>query len=250
MDMKKTIAIMMLSISAVSFAKGGGQGNSQTKSAGKQDAMMMQQQQHMVTLNPEQQKEFYEMNKANIRKTQNYTLQIRETELQMEKELLKDKPNMRKLDKLTEKKAAFAEKREKAMLKHSIQMKEKFGMNYANGQQSRVGIQNNKRNRPQHMKKLNPEQEMEFKKKNALYMQNAQQHMIRVREINLQMHKEMLAEKPNMEKLNMLTEQRIKVQADMEKERLRHRIEMRDKFNDFMMEDSLDHEFEVRPEIN
>jgi Spy/CpxP family protein refolding chaperone len=230
MSMKKMVAIMVLSISAVSFAKTGMQGNTNMGRTGKQT--MMQQQ--MVVLTPEQQKEFYKMNDSHMKQTKSYIIQMRETDLDMQKELLKDKPNIKKLNKLSNKKAAFEMKMEKEKLNYRIQMKEKFGVDSFQGNMNQNMMNNT--NRSQYKRQMTPAQEQEFRNQNNLYRRQSAEYRLQMREINTEMHREMLQKNPDMKKLEMLTEKKIKLQSEMEKNMLRYRVEMNEKYQDHMIE--------------
>lgn len=235
MNMKKMVAIMALSMSAVSFAKAGTPVNSNVKNTGQQ----VMRHQQAVILTPEQQKEFYEMNQEAMKISKSYMIQIRETELDMQKELLKDKPNMKKLDKLINKKAAFKIKREKTMLDYRIQLKEKFGIDNFHGAM-RQNMKNNKGRKNPSNQKLTQEQQQEIRKNNIDNRKENLEYRLQIREIKLDMQKEMLSENPNMEKIEMLTEKRIKIQSEMEKTMLRNRLELKEKFYDYITESDME----------
>ncbi|WP_319370896.1 hypothetical protein [uncultured Ilyobacter sp.] len=237
MNIKKIVVIMVLSISAVSFAKARLAGNSNIKNSGQKFIM-----QQMVVLTPEQQKEFYKMNDAAMRKSQNYMIQIRETDLNIQKELLKDKPNIKKLNKLSNKKAAFEIKREQELLKHRIRVKEKFGIDNFKGAMNQRMISNANRNRPQYNKRLTSEQEQELINQNTAYRKERQEYRLQIREISNDIQNEMFSKNPDMKKIELLTEKRIKLQSEMEKHMLRNRLKLRENFEYYMIEDDIDDE--------
>ena len=237
MNMKKMVAIMVLSMSAVSFAHSGSQTNSNVKNTGQQ----VMRHQQAVVLTPEQQKEFYEMNQEAMKISKSYMIQIRETELDMQKELLKDEPNMKKLDKLINKKAAFKIKREKAMLDYRIQLKEKFGIDNFHGamRQNMTNNKDNKKRKPSNQK-LTQEQQQEIRKNNIDNRKENLEYRLQIREIKLDMQKEMLSENPDMKKIEMLTEKRIKIQSEMEKTMLRNRLELKEKLYDYITDSEME----------
>jgi Spy/CpxP family protein refolding chaperone len=240
MNMKKMVAIMALSMSAVSFAKAGTPVNSNMKNTGHK----IMRQEQIVVLTPEQQKEFYKMNEEHMKDSKLYMIQIRETELDMQKELLKDEPNMKKLDKLINKKAAFKIKREKEMLNYRIQLKEKFGIENFRGAMRQNMTNNTGRRRSPSNQRLSPEQQQELRRDNINNRKENEEYRLQVREIKLEMQKEMLLDNPDMKKIEMLTEKRIKIQSEMEKANLRNRLELKEKFYNYMtdtdMEDEMD----------
>ncbi|WP_320046289.1 hypothetical protein [uncultured Ilyobacter sp.] len=238
MNMKKMVVIMVLSMSAVSFAKAGAQVNSNMRNTGQQ----IMKHQQIVVLTPEQQKEFYKMNQEAMKKFKSYMIQIRETDLDMQKELLKDKPNMKKLDKLINKKAAFKIKREKEMLNYRIHLREKFEIDDFHGAMRQNMMNNTGRKRIQSNMRLTPEQEQELRRDNTINRKENEEYRLQMREIKIKMQKEILSKNPDMKKIEMLTEKRIKIQSEMEKTMLRNRLELKEKFHDYIIDTDMEDE--------
>uniref|UniRef100_UPI003564AA67 hypothetical protein n=1 Tax=Ilyobacter sp. TaxID=3100343 RepID=UPI003564AA67 len=90
--------------------------------------------------------------------------------------------------------------------------------------------------RSQYKRQMTPAQEQEFRNQNNLYRRQSAEYRLQMREINTEMHREMLQKNPDMKKLEMLTEKKIKLQSEMEKNMLRYRVEMNEKYQDHMME--------------
>lgn len=230
MKMKKMLVIMTLVISATSFANM----NGQKANIGKQEIM----QKEISNLTKEQQKEFYEMNRAARKKIQGYKIQIEETEIQIKKELLKDKPNTKKLDKLSEKKASFKAGLEKYMVQHRIQVKEKFGdilpgheRRGENNLQERRNLKNRK-NFNQSQEKPKGARKPQIEKREMT--QESKENRLNIRKINLEIRLEMMSDKPDISKIEKLIESKVEIETKIEKSRLRKRIERNEKSFELM----------------
>jgi hypothetical protein len=232
MKMKKMVVIMTLVISAASFASMNGQGSTNT---GKQKMM----QQEISILTQEQQQEFQEMNLEAMKKSQSYKLQIEETDIKIKKELLKDEPNIKKLDKFSEEKASLKTKLEKYMIGHKIEMKEKFGSDVSQGLRKKDGNRLQDKNNQQDKKNQKDMKNTNQRKENNQRQmreinQEDQQNKIMVRKINLEIRLEMMAEKPDMEKIKTLIENKAEIQTKMEKSKIRRIVERNEKIIEFI----------------
>ncbi len=82
---------------------------------------------------------------------------------------------------------------------------------------------------------LTPEQQAEFNELHAKHRNDMQRSMLDIREINLKIQKEMLADKPNQKNIDKLVDQKSKLQAQHQKDMLKFRLEMKEKFGMEMM---------------
>ncbi len=77
---------------------------------------------------------------------------------------------------------------------------------------------------------LTPEQQAEFNELHAKHRNDMQRPMLDIKEINLKIQKEMLADKPNQKNIDKLVDQKSKLQAQHQKDMLKFRLEMKEKF--------------------
>lgn len=82
----------------------------------------------------------------------------------------------------------------------------------------------------QQMNNLSPEQQAEYNELHGKHRAAMQKSMLEMKEINLKIQKEMLAEKPKQRSLNRLVDQKSKLQAQKQKSMLKFRLEMKEKF--------------------
>lgn len=82
---------------------------------------------------------------------------------------------------------------------------------------------------------LTPEQQTEYNELHAKHRVVMQKSMLEMKEINLKIQKEMLAEKPNQKNINKLIDQKSKLQADKQKDMLKFRLDMKEEFGIEMM---------------
>ncbi len=80
------------------------------------------------------------------------------------------------------------------------------------------------------MNNLTPEQQAEYNELHGKHRAAMQKSMLEMKEINLKIQKEMLAEKPNQRNINRLVDQKSKLQAQKQKDMLKFRLEVKDKF--------------------
>ena len=107
----------------------------------KQNEMMQQSKmgmgynamQQTVALSPEQKIQLEELHLKYLNKVQDDMLKIRELNLELEKELLAESIDTKKIDKLIDKKAQLQAKIEKNMIDYKIEAKEKFGISISGG---------------------------------------------------------------------------------------------------------------------
>jgi len=101
-----------------------------------------------------------------------------------------------------------------------------YNGNPAYGNRGRMG---------QHYEVLTPEQQNEFSRLHDEHMIKMRRSMLDIREINLKIEREMMKDKPNSNTINKLIDERARAQGEHQKEMLKFRIEMRDKFGVDMM---------------
>jgi len=87
----------------------------------------------------------------------------------------------------------------------------------------------------QQMNDLTPEQQAEFNTLHAKQMKEKQKTMLDIKEVNLKIQREMIAENPNQKNIDKLIDQRAKLQAKNQKDMLNFRLEMKEKFGIEMM---------------
>ncbi len=87
----------------------------------------------------------------------------------------------------------------------------------------------------QQMNNLTPEQQAEYNELHGKHRAAMQKSMLEMKEINFKIQKEMLAEKPNQSNINRLVDQKSKLQAQKQKDMLKFRLEMKEKFGIEMM---------------
>lgn len=82
----------------------------------------------------------------------------------------------------------------------------------------------------QQMENLTPEQQEEFSKLYNKQTNKMRRSMLDIKEINLKIQKEMLAETPNQKNINKLIDQKSNLQAQRQKDVLNYKIDMKEKF--------------------
>lgn len=83
---------------------------------------------HMHSLTPEQHREFQEMMNTHMRENHKLMLEMRSIDLDIEIEMLKDKPNKKNIDNLIDKRSRIHSDMHKNMLRNRMEIKEKFGV--------------------------------------------------------------------------------------------------------------------------
>jgi hypothetical protein len=145
--MKKLVITAMLLSSMAAFAENGGttykNGMIQQQSGMMQQQNQMMQQsktgmgynamQQTAALSPEQKIQLEELHLKYLNKVQDDMLKIRELNLELEKELLAESVDTKKIDKLIDKKAQLQAKIEKNMIDFRIEAKEKIGISISGG---------------------------------------------------------------------------------------------------------------------
>ena len=81
------------------------------------------------------------------------------------------------------------------------------------------------------LESLTAEQQEEFNALHKEHMDSMKLVSLNMKEINLQIEKEMLAENPNQTNLNKLIDKKSNLQAEMQKERLSFKLEMKEKYD-------------------
>lgn len=119
--MKKLLAVCMVVVSlnvvAENHMMGESRGMPMTGEAG-----------HMHSLTPEQQNEFQDMMNAHMRENHKLMLEMRSIDLEIEREMLKDKPNKKNIDILIDKRSKLHSDMYKNMLRNRMEIKEKLGV--------------------------------------------------------------------------------------------------------------------------
>ena len=82
---------------------------------------------------------------------------------------------------------------------------------------------------------LTPEQQEEFNELHSKHRVDMQRSMLNIKEINLEIQRELTAEKPNEDNINRLIDEKAKLQADNQKEMLKFKVGMKEKFGIEMM---------------
>ncbi len=125
--MKKILAICMVvvSLNAVAANHMAGQGKGMPMMGGATG--------YMHNLTPEQQKEFQEMMRSHMKENRKIMLDMKFVDLDIERELFNDKPDMKKIDRLIDLKSKHQAKMYKNMIRHKVKMKEKFGIEMMGG---------------------------------------------------------------------------------------------------------------------
>lgn len=127
--MKKIIAILAVVVSAGAFAQTmdhSAHGNSDTVDM--EHGRMMNQ---VVNLTPDQQAAYNDLHNKHRADMQKAMLDIKEINLQIEREMTAEKPNQKNINKLIDQKAAIQAEKGKSMLNFKIEAKEKFGIEMA-----------------------------------------------------------------------------------------------------------------------
>jgi len=145
--MKKMI-IGMLVVSSLAFADHHGNGKPQNK---KGDRPRVESQYSKLT--EEQKEEFKTMKDAYTKEIKEMSLNMKEVDIKMEKELMKDKPNRVAINKLIDDKAVYRTARDKKMMEFKLEAKEKFGMDLKRNKQSKM--EDRGHNKSQHKNKQN-----------------------------------------------------------------------------------------------
>ncbi|ADO84588.1 Spy/CpxP family protein refolding chaperone [Ilyobacter polytropus] len=133
--MKKMLIIGILALSATSFANSASVDHSahnktEIKSENTKKSGMMNQ---INNLSAEQQKEYHAIHEKHMSKTKNIMLDIKEINIQIQKEMLNEKSDSKKIARLIDKKSILQADKEKEMLKFKIEVKEKFGIKMMDG---------------------------------------------------------------------------------------------------------------------
>ncbi len=86
-----------------------------------------------------------------------------------------------------------------------------------------------------HYENMTPEQQEEFIKHRDEYRVRMRRSMLDIREINLKIEREMVKDKPNENTINKLIDERVRIQGKHQKEMLKFRLEMKEKYGVDMM---------------
>ncbi len=87
----------------------------------------------------------------------------------------------------------------------------------------------------QQMNNLTSEQQAEFNALHAKQMKEKQKTMLDIKEVNLKIQREMTADAPSQKNIDKLIDQKSKLQAKNQKDMLKFRLEMKEKFGIEMM---------------
>lgn len=127
--MKKIVAIMAVVISAGAFANGhmnhSENNNNTNHSRGRCNGQMTRQLESLTT---EQQDEFNALHSEHMDSMKLARLNMKEIDLQIQKEMLAEKPNQTNLNKLIDKKSDLQAEMRKEALNFKLEMKEKYDL--------------------------------------------------------------------------------------------------------------------------
>ncbi len=82
----------------------------------------------------------------------------------------------------------------------------------------------------QQVESLTPEQQDEFNELHAKQMKERQKLMLDIKEVDLKIQREMTAENPNQKNIDKLIDQRAGLRAQHQKNMLKFRLDMKEKF--------------------
>lgn len=82
----------------------------------------------------------------------------------------------------------------------------------------------------QQVENLTPEQQKEFSELHGKHRDSMRAAMLDIKDVNLKIQREMLAETPNQKNINKLIDEKSKLQAKKQKDALNYRLEMKEKF--------------------
>ncbi|GLI55249.1 hypothetical protein PM10SUCC1_07640 [Propionigenium maris DSM 9537] len=82
----------------------------------------------------------------------------------------------------------------------------------------------------QQVENLTPEQQKEFSELHSKHRDRMRAAMLDIKDVNLKIQREMLAETPNQKNINKLIDEKSKLQAKKQKDALNYRMEMKEKF--------------------
>lgn len=142
--MKKTIVAGMLVVSALTFAAGE---NSRPMNPERGRAGIEAQ---LAGLTEAQREELQTMREAHRKENQLLRLNMKETDLKMERELLKEKPNRVAINKLIDERSEYRVAMEKNRMDFKLDAKEKFGIE---GKQHHNKNKKHRVSKGQHMNK-------------------------------------------------------------------------------------------------
>lgn len=129
--MKKMI-IGMLVVSSLAFADHHGNGNPQNKRGEKPRV-----ESQYSNLTEEQKEEFKAMKDSYTKEIKEMSLNMKEVDIKIEKELMSDLPNRLTINKLIDDKAVYRTAKDKKMMEFKLEAKEKFGIDIRNGKNKR-----------------------------------------------------------------------------------------------------------------
>lgn len=136
--MKKAVVAGMLVVSALTFAANG----SSTPMDGQRRAGIETQ---LAGLTDAQKEELTTMREVHRRENQELRLNMRETDLKMERELLKEKPNRLAINKLIDEKAKYRVAMEKNRMDFKLDAREKFGIDVGRHHNKNMGHMGSKK---------------------------------------------------------------------------------------------------------
>jgi hypothetical protein len=133
--MKKMLIIGILALSATSFSNSvpvdhSAHSKAEIKSENTEKSGMMNQ---VNNLSPEQKKAYHAIHEKHMAKMKKITLDIKEIDIQIKKEMLNENADSKKINRLIDKKSILLADKEKEMLKFKIEVKEKFGIKMMDG---------------------------------------------------------------------------------------------------------------------
>jgi len=82
----------------------------------------------------------------------------------------------------------------------------------------------------QQIETLTQEEQKEFSELQSKHRSQMRAAMLDIKDVNLKIQREMLAETPNQKNINKLIDEKSKLQAEKQKDMLNYRLEMKEKF--------------------
>jgi hypothetical protein len=130
--MKKIIGILAIIISTAAFSQNQPVNHS-AQSKGEKSGMTKQ----VSDLTPRQQKEYHAIHEKNMNAMKKNKQDIKEIEIQIQKEKHSKKPDGKKISMLTNKKSRLQNEQEKNMLRFKLEVKDRFGIKITDGMMSK-----------------------------------------------------------------------------------------------------------------
>ncbi len=107
-----------------------------------------------------------------------------------------------------------------------------FAQGYSNFHGSNSGNRghNHRGAMAQQVENLTLEEQKEFSELQSQHRDEMRETMLDIKEINLMIQREMISENPSQKNINKLIDEKSKLQAEKQKDMLKYRLEMKEKF--------------------